>query len=226
MGFAMIRTQRAWLRATAFVVLTLALGACSNDDADPTPTPTATASVTTSTPTAPAATPTAEPTVPGYPPGTRTGNSDVDAVLAVLEQRDGPALRAIMRVDEVPCTHETGLGGPPKCPDGVAEGTPFPAFPLTSCEGRMVVGDGIDSAAANFARARWQTIWGVAEVPPNADGMYPPGDHLVVLAVDWGTPLFSRHVVTIEAGEVLVLQKACGQSVEDFQAGSWLLPPP
>ncbi len=230
MGLSISRPGRAWVWLPAIVVPALALGACSNDDGYPTPTRTATMSIATLSPTAPMATPTTEATFPVHPAGTRTGNPDVDSVLGILEQRDGAALRAIMRVDEVPCTHETGLGGPPKCPENVTEGTPLPAFPLTGCEGRMVTGDSIDFAAESFAGAHWEGVWAVADVPDVPTSGYPAGEHLVVLAVAWGGgslfPPVSRHIVSIADGQVLVIQHACGQAIEDFEADSYLLPPP
>lgn len=40
-----------------------------------------------------------------------------------------------MRIAELPCTTETGMGGPPQCRDGVADGTVVPFFPYFACDG-------------------------------------------------------------------------------------------
>lgn len=185
--------------------------ACSGDDGTPSPTAT----------TITAVSPTSEPTIPGYPLSTRTGNADVDAVLDVLENRDGAALRAIMRVQRVPCTTAAGLGGPPKCPDGVADGTPFDAFPVLGGEGRMVIDGQIDSVALTFSDLDWSNLYAVVKPISLDDDLYFTGDYAILLA----SGLDGTHVVYVEDGQVVMLEVDSGIPPESIGTGDYLLPP-
>ena len=80
-----------------------------------------------------------EPKSPGsYPLSTRTGIADVDEVLAAVESGDAQALRDLIRFTTVGCTNADGLGGPPKCREGEAEGTPVHVLPFLGPEGSFM----------------------------------------------------------------------------------------
>lgn len=71
----------------------------------------------------------------GYPLSTRTGIADVDVVLAAVESGEIRQLRELLHFINVGCTHAEGLGGPPKCRDGEAEGMTVSVFPFLGSEG-------------------------------------------------------------------------------------------
>jgi len=73
-----------------------------------------------------------------YPLSTRTGIPDVDAVLAAVESGDPQALRDLVRYTTVGCTNAEGLGGPPKCREGEAEGTLVNVLPFLGSEGHFL----------------------------------------------------------------------------------------
>lgn len=57
-------------------------------------------------------------------------------MIEAVAAHDANALAQLMRFPKIPCTtdHE-GIGRPPDCPDGVADGTPIEALPIYMCEG-------------------------------------------------------------------------------------------
>jgi hypothetical protein len=73
----------------------------------------------------------------GYPAGTRTGNTDVDPVIAALEPGDPGKEADAVSYTKVACAlHPSGgTPQPPQCPEGVADGTPVDVLPVLSCEG-------------------------------------------------------------------------------------------
>jgi hypothetical protein len=64
----------------------------------------------------------AAPAEPYHPLTTQTNIQTIDQVLRAVG--DPEALRALIEYTSAVCTHQDGLGGPPKCREGEAEGTP------------------------------------------------------------------------------------------------------
>jgi hypothetical protein len=82
-------------------------------------------------------TPTSQPTAAGayHPLTTRTGIAEVDNILEVVASGDVEELRSLNQLTSTKCTQREGLGGPPKCRDGEAEGTPVEVLPFLGPEG-------------------------------------------------------------------------------------------
>ena len=107
------------------------------------PPPTGTIPPTTTPPPTP--TPTSPPDpLPVHSLDTRTGLAAVDEILALLQAGEPEALLAQIQFQEIACTNETGMGGPPKCWGGgsasaidppLAEGTVVEVFPSMGPEG-------------------------------------------------------------------------------------------
>lgn len=89
----------------------------------------------------------------GYPLDTRTGLPDVDPVLAAVASGDPEELHSLIQYTNAPCTTKDGLGGPPKCRAGEAEGTVLEVLPFLGSEGSFIRKEeiatwpGIDAAA-------------------------------------------------------------------------------
>lgn len=72
----------------------------------------------------------------GYPSSTRTGNPDIDPVLAAIESGDPAQLIAVTQYMQIGCVVDPqGIGAPPRCPSGVADGTMMDVIPGGSSEG-------------------------------------------------------------------------------------------
>ncbi len=79
---------------------------------------------------------------PGYPApydaSASTGVAIVDQVLAAAASGNADGLRGLLVFETAPCTTAEGLGGPPKCKEGEADGTPLEVFPSLGAEGYFV----------------------------------------------------------------------------------------
>ena len=120
------------------VVLSACAPVAGTEPVVPTPTEKPKVSTPSAAPTTTSVA-TEEPKMPEqYPLSTRTGIADVDEVLAAVESGDAQALRDLIRFTTVGCTNADGLGGPPKCREGEAEGTPVHVLPFLGPEGSFM----------------------------------------------------------------------------------------
>lgn len=115
------------------------LAACTGGD-DPAPDVTATESpsaVPTVTELAlPSPSPTSTPTgtmETPWPPA--LGIEPVDEALVALRAGEWAPLLALVQPLSGACTTAIGAGGPPKCPEGTADGTEIEYFPFFECDG-------------------------------------------------------------------------------------------
>ena len=118
-----------------------------------------------------------------------TGMPDVDGAIAIILSNNLAAKRNLIEYTTVGCTHVDGLGGPPKCEEGVAEGTAITYFPvLGPGHGQPVMPGNIDQTLG------FEVSELVAVYQPPADAMrseeYPIGAYsLLFAAVDGGLPV-------------------------------------
>ena len=113
-----------------------------------------------------------------YPLSTRTGIADVDEVLAAVESGDVQALRALVRFTKVGCTKAEGMGGPPKCREGEAEGTLVNVLPLLGPEGSFIH----EAELSNFQPMDMTGIFAMYSVSASAyaEEAYPAGEYAVM----------------------------------------------
>jgi len=72
---------------------------------------------------------------PMQPPGTSAGVPAIDALVELVTARDIDALAEAAALLTLDCaTNPGGVGGPPTCAPGVADGTPVEVFPVATCE--------------------------------------------------------------------------------------------
>ena len=84
-----------------------------------------------------------EPTLPSADHVTNI--PEVDQALAVILSNSIAEKRSLIDYTTVGCTHQLGMGGPPKCDQGIAEGTAITYFPvLGPGEGQPVMPGNID----------------------------------------------------------------------------------
>ena len=90
------------------------------------------------------------------PPSTResaTGISELDRLAAVVLDNDLEARRELLRFTTAGCTTADGLGGPPKCDPGQAEGTPVDFLPIMGPgEGLALLPGEVDESLDFFDR--------------------------------------------------------------------------
>ena len=158
-------------------LIVLILSAC----AVPTPAPTAIPYSTTEV-----------SSVEGYPLDTTTGNPEIDPVLAAVASGDPEELHALIDYTSAPCTTADGLGGPPKCREGEAEGTMLEVLPSISSEGGHIRKEEISSWQGVDASALY-AIYKVADTALNEE-YYPPGEYIIFYVPKENEPGIALHI--------------------------------
>lgn len=115
---------------------------------------------------------------------TRTGIEELDSILAAVASRDRDGLESLIQYTSAPCTTQDGLGGPPKCREGEAQGTLIDVFPSIGSEGSFIRKPEIDSWTGVDAQA----LFAVYRVSPDGveEEYYPRGAHAIVFLTNGG----------------------------------------
>lgn len=147
----------------------------------------------------------------------QTGNQLVDAAIEAFLSNDINARRELVQYTTAGCTMVMGLGGPPKCTDEQAEGTPVSYFPLLGPgEGVTVLPENID-----------QTIDVVVDElvaavrlgqPAVVDEYYPAGTYGLIFSLPAGQGTSGIHTRLDENGRMVRLDYLIGP-VEDALDG-------
>lgn len=176
--------MKAKLYLICLLLFSLVLSACASPAPEPADTPTAETQTVIPTLTEPAP---PQPSEPGYHPlSTRMDIEDVDAVLAAVESGDPQQLRDLIRFTTVGCTKAEGLGGPPKCQDGEAEGTPVEVLPFLGSEGHFLR----KADVSNFPGVNVTGLYAVYKLSDSAysEEAYPVGEYAVMFTGDENQP--------------------------------------
>ncbi len=202
--------------------LSLLALACGDDDSEPTPTPPTDAETPTGEPTEePTDTPTSTPTsgpeegdAPDglYGHGKRTGVPAIDAILEAWEKGDIEALAALALLQDRECTTDVnGLGGPPQCPDGVADGSTVQVFQAARCEGYWAFEEGVPTLFQSFVEgADGEEYYLFAAWHDDGDEFMPAGYRISFGRTIAQYDLFSPLVVLNEDGRIAAYYGGCG----------------
>ena len=90
-----------------------------------------------------------------HPLTTRTGNEEIDHILDVVANGDAQALQSLTQFTNAKCTKQDGLGSPPKCRAGEAEGTPVEVLPFLGPEGNFLHKEEIDQLRYENSYEYW-----------------------------------------------------------------------
>lgn len=154
------------VRITLFILLALGLFAC--------------APVTPAAQEEPAASPEAVPGENYYPLSTRTGIAHIDQILAAVASGDSQNLHPRLEFFEAECTNADGLGGPPKCREGEAEGTPVEVIAFLGSEGGHIRKDEIDIWTGVTASGLY-AVYEVNTAAVSSEQYYPVGEYVILL---------------------------------------------
>jgi hypothetical protein len=150
-----------------------------------------------------------------------TGIAALDAAIATFLSNDVNARRELVQYTTTGCTTAEGLGGPPKCVEGQADGTPVAYFPvLGPGEGSPVLPENIDQSidvvvGKLFAAVRLGQ-------PAVVDEYYPAGTYGLIFSLPAGPGLSGIHARLDENGRLVRLDYLMGP-VEDELAGLGVL---
>jgi hypothetical protein len=178
----------------------------------------------------PASTPTAAPATP-TPTATETpvvgAPAEVQAIVDAALSGDPEELRALVGYTKVGCiTTPQGIGQPPLCREGEAEGTPVDVLWVAACEGGHVRADEIDdtlsmlSGLGFYAVYRWPEAFDQPPVAAEYAAIFsrtsPQGEALAVQLL-----IEDRRLVAVKFG--------CGETPEQLvefeQLEDVVLPP-
>ena len=202
-----------WL--IALLVPALVLAACGGGSGGQ---PAATAPSTTAAPVSTAA---------AVVDDRRSGIPALDAALDALFSGDRAAVASLIAFTPTDCMAEPpGLGSPPMCPEGIADGTTIDVFPASNCHGYYVFPEDMDNKVDTMT-ARGAELYEVYEVSDS----YPPGTHAAVYtgAIADARP-DDAYVVFITRGRITGYKSGCSTTPADFGARrpveTRLVPPP
>jgi hypothetical protein len=136
------------------------------------------------------------PPVPaeGYHPlTTRTGMEGIDQILEAAASGDVQSLRSLVEFTNAKCTQRDGLGGPPKCREGEAEGTPMEVLPFLSSEGSFLRKDEID----NWSGIDVSGIYAAYEVNAavlSSEQYYPVGKYVILFSSEENQPAVALRI--------------------------------
>jgi hypothetical protein len=119
---------------------------------------------------------------PYHPLTSQTGIQTIDQVLQAVASGDPEALRALIEFTNAVCTHRDGLGGPPKCREGEAEGMPVEVLAFLGSEGGHLRKDEME----NWSGIKVTGVYAIYEVNASvisSEEYYPLGKY-VILFVD------------------------------------------
>ena len=156
-----------------------------------------------------------------HPIGTRSGDAAIDAVIAALESGDSQAIARLLRFETVGCTHELGLGGPPKCGQDDAEGTMVEALATGGCEGGWWLEPELQSTEglSRFVKAyAGAGLYAVYRLPASAE-RWPKGESIIVFVRDTGFGRFAQ-TMGVTGGRIVSNWGGCGTQPEKILMGA------
>lgn len=164
-----------------------------------------------------------------HPPGVRTGNALVDAVVDAFLGNSLDVRRRLVRFLKTPCTTTVGMGGPPKCAAGEANGTPVEVFPFVAAEGEFARRDSLD----RLLQFEVAGLYGVFRVPASAfrADYWPAGEFGVVFSSRVATPSPAEVIQTIvyvQDGTVVCLRRTPFAETwppQEASGAEWVLQP-
>ena len=136
-----------------------------------------------------------------YPPDMRTGIEEIDHVIDVMMNTNIDARLALVQFTTTACTTKGGLGGPPKCEPGEADGTIVDAFPVSNGEGHFARSDKVQGVFDFTVRG----LFAVYVVPEDAyrTDYWPAGEYgIAFTSEDGGSP----QVITLLVEDGLIVR--------------------
>ena len=143
-----------------------------------------------------------------------TDNPAVNATITALLDQDSETLMDALLLNSQPCTTEDGLGGPPKCPEGVNDGTVLSFFPvLGPGEGSQLPPDEV-SRVFNYEQPDLFAVV-LVKPPEYSDPSFPAGTYAVILDTE---PMgFARTLRLNQQGEIVRVDYTAWPAEQELQ---------
>lgn len=132
---------------------------------------------------------------------------------AVFSGSDEDRLALIQFVN-TPCANVEGLGGPPPCPEGVAEGTEMEVFPVLGSEGSLLSLEEVTNMMSDLQVKDLYAVY--RETPnPNAEPYYQTGEYAMLFERET-SDLQLPMVFQVKDGRIVRVDYHIGVSPEDI----------
>lgn len=149
-----------------------------------------------------------------------TGDASTDRLIDAIVAGDWRTLAAAFALYPEPCTTNPnrGVGSPPPCPAGVADGGTVMTTRITACETVRST----DAAYTLERLFRTEYRWGheaymaFRNPPAQYLGGVPGGDLVIIVRRQNGTEGWSWHIA---GGKIVGLRMGCGEQAADFAKG-------
>lgn len=153
-----------------------------------------------------------------------TGIADLDHIVTIILNGSVEEQKSLINFSEIGCTFADGLGGPPKCEAGEAEGTPVEVLPFLGPEGHFIRKADIDSWEGVNAPG----LFAAYQVSDKAysDENYPAGDYALVF-LDASSPE-STITLQIKDGGIIRIDYRFGNppTINQDDVAKFLVMPP
>ena len=150
----------------------------------------------------------------GIEPATESNTNQAlkDELQPIMVAMLGPSLSdqvSVIQYAQIACANVEGLGGPPSCPEGVAEGTELEVFPMLGGEGSFIAPENMEIFFNNFLLKNLYAVYRVTP-NPNIEPYFPEGEYAMI---------FERNINDISLP--VVLRVMDGKVVRmDFSVGT------
>lgn len=127
-----------------------------------------------------------------HPLETQVGIEEIDQVTKAVASGNTEMLRSLVKFTSAPCTLQEGLGGPPKCREGEAEGTLIEVLPFLGGEGSFIRKDEIES----WPGIEVAGLYAVYRVSPavTSEQYYPAGEFAILFVGPKNRPAVSLRI--------------------------------
>lgn len=119
------------------------------------------------------------PTEPYHPLTAQTGIQAIDQVLQAVAAGDADAMPALIEFTNAECTLQGGLGGPPRCREGEAEGTLVEVLAFVGSDGGHMRKDEMEDWSGITATGVY-AVYEVNTAALSSEEYYPLGKHVIV----------------------------------------------
>jgi hypothetical protein len=121
---------------------------------------------------------------------------------------------ALIEYTQTACANVEGLGGPPHCPEGIAEGTTVQVFPILGSEGSFIKPEEMQQVLTN---APVNSLYAVYRVTPNPnlESYYPQGEYAMLFERDVNGQQLPL-IVLVAGGKIVRIDFDRGVSAADL----------
>ena len=132
---------------------------------------------------------------------------------AMLSERINDQI-AVIQYTSTACATVEGLGGPPPCLDGIAEGTIVEVFPVLGSEGSFVEPENMETFLNNSIVKSLYAVYRVTP-NPNIEPYFPEGEYAMLFERDMND-IFQPVVLRVQDGKIVRMDFRMGISPEDI----------